>query len=78
MKKEKHRALVPYPILAAAAQGDVLAMEAVLDHYSSYIAALSTRSYFDRYGDVEFYVDEIIRQRVKVKLITKVLTFRVD
>lgn len=78
MKDTEKGGLLPYSIIVPATQGDVLAMEAVLQHYSSYINTLSTQSYFDCYGNVEFYVDEIIRQRVKIKLITKVLTFKAD
>lgn len=78
MMTERKRPLIPYSVLSKAAQGDILAMEAVLQYYSGYISTLATRSHFDRYGNVEFYVDEIIRQRVKIKLITKVLDFRID
>lgn len=78
MKNEKRYRLVPFSIIEAAARGEILAVEAVLDHYSGYIAMLSTQTYFDAYGNVKFYVDEVIRQRVKVKPITKILDFRTE
>lgn len=73
--KGKPKRLVPYETICAAASGDVLAIEDVLQYYSGYISALATRTYFDRYGNVRFYVDEVIRQRVKLKLITNILKF---
>ena len=78
MKGSEEKGLVPYSTIVAATQGDVLAVEAVLQHYSGYISTLSTQAYFDCYGNVEFYVDEIIRQRVKIKLITSILKFKVS
>lgn len=45
----KHK-LVPYPVIAAAVQGDPEAVNRVLDFYSGYIAALSTRRGYDQNG----------------------------
>ena len=36
--------LIPYPVIAAAAEGDPVAVNRVVRHYSGYIAALSTRT----------------------------------
>ena len=43
----KHK-LIPYPVIAAAVRGDPEAVNRVLDHYSGYIAALSTRRGYTR------------------------------
>ena len=42
-KSSKCSKLLPYHIIAAAASGDVEAINEVLKHYEGYIAALSTR-----------------------------------
>lgn len=43
-KSSKCSKLLPYHIIAAAASGDVEAINEVLKHYEGYIAALSTRN----------------------------------
>ena len=46
----KHK-LIPYPVIAAALRGDPEAVNRVLDFYSGYIAALSTRRGYDQNGN---------------------------
>ena len=67
-KSSKCSKLLPYHIIAAAASGDVEAINEVLKHYEGYIAALSTRRLYD---------DETLRRRLETKLITKILAFEV-
>lgn len=43
----KHK-LIPYPVIAAAVRGDPEAVNRVLDFYSGYIGALSTRRGYAR------------------------------
>ncbi len=68
-------ARLPYGTLKAAAQGDTDAIAAVLRHYEGYIAKLSLRRFYDEYGGVYYGVDETIRRRLEIKLITGLLTF---
>ncbi len=43
------RKLLPFPVIAAAADGDINAINTVLKHYEGYIAVLSTkRGYEER------------------------------
>ena len=70
-KSSKCSKLLPYHIIAAAASGDVEAINEVLKHYEGYIAALSTRRLYD------YCVDETLRRRLETKLITKILAFEV-
>lgn len=70
--------LLPFPVIQAAAAGDVEAINAVLKHYASYIIKLSMLEYTDSYGETRSYVDVELRRRLETKLITKILTFRVD
>lgn len=71
------KVLLTYQVIAAAASGDVDAINAVLKHYEGYIATLSTRTAYDAAGTLRFYVDEEMRRRLETKLITKILAFRV-
>ena len=72
------KALVPYPVILAATQGDPDAMKMVLQHFSGYIARLSMRKLYDERGNVYFGVDHDIRERLQAKLMMAVLTFRTE
>ena len=73
-KEEKH--LLPFHIIKAASGGDAEAIQAVLKHYESYIAKLSTRKMYDEFGQAHYCVDETLRRRLETKLIAKTLAFR--
>lgn len=73
----KQRDLLPFHIIAAASNGDVDAINAVLKHYEGYIASLSLRRVYDEDGNSYTIVDEEIRRRLETKLITKILEFKV-
>lgn len=76
-KKCKKGKLIPFPVIVAASQGDVEAINQVLKHYEGYIISLSTRTLYDEYGKPHICVDENIRQRLQTKLIAAVLNFKV-
>ena len=63
MTKSAHTraSLLPYPIIAAAVAGDAEAVSRVVRHYSSYIAALSTRTSYGSDGYPRLQVDEELR-----------------
>lgn len=69
--------MLPFPVIAAATQGDVDAINAVLKHYEKYILALSARELHDDYGGTFIFVDEEAKRRLETKLITKILTFNI-
>lgn len=76
MMKSKHRyGVLPYPIIAAAVQGEPDAVNAVVRHYSGYIAALALRTSYDEYGNPYPCVDEELRRRLETKLIIAILDF---
>jgi hypothetical protein len=75
MKNKTNRNLLSYPLIVLATDGDVDAIHAVLKHYEGYIAALSTRRFYDESGAPHLCVDESLRRRLETKLITKILTF---
>ena len=76
-RNKKSVALLPFPVIAAAAGGDTEAMCAVLKHYEGYIATLCTRTLKDDAGNTYSYVDEEMKNRLQVRLITRTLAFNV-
>ena len=70
--------LLSFPVIQKAADGDVEAMIAVLCHFEGYIVRLSIREFYDECGNPHLCVDEDLRRRLETKLITKILTFRVN
>ena len=70
--------LLPYSTIEVATYGNVDAINAVLRHYERYIAALATRTLYDENGVPHLCVDEEMKRRLETKLITKILTFRVN
>ena len=73
----KSENLLPFPVISAAANGDTNAMCAILKHYEGYIAKLCTRTLKDDAGNTYSYVDEEMRNRLQVRLITRTLAFHV-
>ncbi|MEG1564596.1 MAG: helix-turn-helix domain-containing protein [Bacteroides sp.] len=69
------RGLLPYPVIIAATKGDPEAMKIVVQHYESYIAALSVRKLRDERGNTYYGTDEDIRDRLRSRLIRAVLDF---
>lgn len=67
--------LIPYPVIAAAVNGDADAVNEVIRHYSGYIATLCKRTGRDENGNYGTYVDEELRRRLETKLIIAILSF---
>lgn len=77
-KKKKHNAgILPFEVIAAAVQGDTIALCKILKHYDGYITKLSTRTVRDEYGNRFSIVDEEMRSRLKVRLIARTLAFNI-
>ena len=74
-KNREEKNLLPFHIIKAASEGDVLAINTVLKHYEGYIITLSTRKMYDEGGRLHYCVDETLRRRLETKLITKILAF---
>lgn len=66
---------LPYATILAATQGDPEAIAAVLIRYKGYIVKLSTRYHHDGDGGIHIFVDEALRRRLEMKLITGILAF---
>ena len=76
-KRKNNHALLSFPIIEAAADGNVEAIKAVLKHFEGYITSLCTRRLYDENGVSYLCVDFEMRGRLETKLITKILDFKV-
>lgn len=75
MRSSAETAFVTYEAIVLASKGDVDAITVILDHYESYIAALSTRTLYDENRLPHLCVDYEMRRRLETKLITRILHF---
>ncbi|MBW4829546.1 MAG: helix-turn-helix domain-containing protein [Clostridiaceae bacterium] len=66
-----------FPVIEAATEGNSEAINTVVKHYEGYIAVLATRKFYDTSGNPHLYVDEDLRRRLEIKLITGILAFKV-
>lgn len=82
MKKDRRikrkNDLVPFPVIREASEGNVEALNQVLEHYKSYIKTLSTKTVVDEYGQVYYCVDEELKRRLEIRLITATLKFKAE
>lgn len=76
-KKQAKGNLLPFSLVEQAASGDIEAIDQVLRHYAGYIRTLATRKFYDEYGTPHICVDEEMCKRMEIKLITRILHFRV-
>ena len=76
MKKIKNKeVLLPYEVIAAASEGNVEAINRVVNRYYGYITHLSKRRFIDEFGNCYEYIDEEKRRMLVIKLISKTLDF---
>lgn len=77
MTKYSEIKLLPFDVILPATQGDASALRKVTEHYDGYIAKLCMRSYRGKNGDY-YYVDEEMRNRLKMRLVERTLKFKLD
>lgn len=75
-KNIKDTRLLPFCVIKAATEGDILAIHKVLNHYEGYITSLSVRKMKDKFGNVHYCVDETLRRRLQTKLLMTILNFK--
>ena len=61
-------------LIEAARAGDAEAVERVLRYYEGYINKLCTRTLYDEYGQPHVCVDEYMKRRLEIKLISSIVT----
>ena len=68
------RELLSLSVIEAARAGDPLAVERVLRYYEGYINKLCTRTLYDLDGTPHVRVDEYMKRRLEIKLISSIVT----
>lgn len=66
--------LLPLSVIEAARAGDAEAVERVLRYYEGYINKLCTRTLYDEHGQPRVCVDEYMKRRLEIKLISSIVT----
>ena len=74
-RKVYKSSLIPFPVIAAAVNGDIDAINGILKHFGGYINTLSTKRLYDEYGNSYLLIDERLRSRLEAKLTAAILTF---
>ena len=74
MKQARYKEPLPLAVIEAARAGDAGAMEQVLQYYNGYINKLCTRTLYDEYGQPHVCVDEYMKRRLEIKLISSIVT----
>lgn len=69
--------MIPFPVIVAATDGNMEAINQIVKHYRGYIAKRSLRPMKDEYGNQHMIVDETLRGRLETRLITKILSFEI-
>lgn len=65
--------LVPFEIIQAAVQGDPEAMASVLKHFERHIAQMSTRIFYDEFGQSHRCIDDDLKQRIECRLMAQII-----
>ena len=74
MKQARYKEPLPLAVIEAARAGDARAAEQVLQYYNGYINKLCTRTLYDEYGQPHVCVDEYMKRRLEIKLISSIVT----
>lgn len=74
---QENKEIMAYSTILAAVTGDIDAIHAVIKKYEGYIACLSMRRLYDECGNSFSVVDEELCRRLEIKLITKILKFKI-
>lgn len=77
IKQNLIQRLIPYNIIVLASQGDVEAIEFILNHFAGYINTLSQKLLFDNEGNTYTTIDEETKRCLEIKLITALMDFEV-
>ena len=65
--------LLPFKTIVAAKAGDPDALSAVLNHFRGYINIRATRKFYDENGLAYSGIDPELRQRLEIKVITRIM-----
>jgi hypothetical protein len=72
------RKILPFSIIVLAVQGDVSAIEEVINHFEPYIIKLSQKTLFDEMGNPHIHVELETKRRLETKLMVALSKFEID
>ncbi|MCI8885166.1 MAG: helix-turn-helix domain-containing protein [Dorea sp.] len=67
-----------YAVIAAATDGNEMAIHKVLNHYDAYISKASLRPLFDEYGNIYLAVDMELKGRIRTALMKMIMKFEME
>lgn len=67
-----------YVVIAAAADGDEVAIQKILNHYDAYISKACLRPLYDEYRNIYIAVDMELKGRIRAALMDMILKFEVS
>ena len=76
-RQYNERDLIPYDVIKAATQGDIEAIERILDHYEGYINSVSRGLYIKPNGECQYVIDRQLHDEIVVKIIEAILNFEI-
>ena len=76
-QNSRNENLVPFETIKAATEGNLDAIEKVLDHFDPYITSLARGLYIKPNGDYQYVIDQQLHDEISVKLIDAILKFRI-
>ena len=68
--------LLPNSIIQAAKAGDAEAIGTVLHYYDGYMNSLCQKSSYNPDGQYEVVIDQYMKRRLEIKLITAIVTMK--
>lgn len=67
------KSIITPEIVHAAIDGDATALKTVMKFFQSYIQTLSTRPFYDEYGNKCDLLDETVRRQLESSLMQKIM-----
>ncbi|MDU2157754.1 helix-turn-helix domain-containing protein [Clostridium sp.] len=72
----ENQQLIPYNKILKASQGNTEEINWIINYYKPYITTLATIECTSQDGKVYYVIDDEIYNRIKIKLIKKILNFK--
>lgn len=71
--KHTEEYLLPFDVIQAAVKGEPEALAKVLKHFEGYIVKMSTRIFYDEFGQSYYQSDPELKQRIECRLIAQIV-----
>jgi len=67
-----------FTTISLASDGDLDAIESILQHYEAYISKASLRPFYDEHGQMYLAVDSELKGLIRTALVTKIMKFEIE